>query len=149
MTFLEASKWDCAVSEKTSWRASYDVFDFKGKFEVTKIKPIMTSSDKWFIVDYGDNWYGLKSGDGISRGVPEGSIERWKELILAMRSEEEFYANRLAYEPGIGISSPKNTNHPSEKFKTDDDANLIELLLNDPSEWREDNSRGKLALRVI
>lgn len=108
---------------------------------MTKTKPITTSPDKWFIVDYGDNWYGLKSGDGISRGVPEGSIEQWRELILSMRNKGEFYLRRLAYEPGIGISSPKNTNHSSEKFKTDD-ADLIESLLNNPSEWREDNLKG-------
>lgn len=97
-------------------------------------KSITTSPDKWFIVYYGDNWYGLKAGDKIVRGVPEGSFEQWVELIQSMRNKEEFYSTRLRYEPGIGISSSRNTNDVSEKFKTDD-ADFIQLLLNNPSEW--------------
>lgn len=113
-------------------------------------KPITISPTSWFIVKYDDDdWYGLKAGDGISRGVPEGRMSDWLELVQSMSDKEEFHTTRLAYYPNsneegyfIGISSPRNTNHSSEAFNTKD-AKLIISLLNDPRKWREDNLKGE------
>lgn len=111
--------------------------------------PITISSSSWFIVKYDDDWYGLKAGDGISRGVPEGRMSDWLELVQSMRDKEDFYTKRLAYYPKlsndgchVGISSPRNTNDASEAFNIHD-ANLIMSLLNDPRKWREDNLKGE------
>lgn len=108
-------------------------------------KPITISPTFWFIVKYDEDWYGLKAGDGIPRGVPEGRMSDWLELIQSMKDKEEFHTKRLAYYPKlndegyhVGISSPRNTNDASEAFDIHD-ANLIMLLLNDPREWRDDN----------
>jgi len=110
---------------------------------------ITISSSSWFIVRYDDDWFGLKAGDGISRGVPEGRMSDWLELVQSMRDKEEFYTKRLAYYPKlnddgcyIGISSPRNTNHESEAFVIHD-ADLIMSLLNDPREWRDDDLKGE------
>jgi hypothetical protein len=111
--------------------------------------PITTSPNSWFIVDYDDDWFGLKAGDGISRGVPEGRMSDWLELVQSMRDKEEFHTKRLAYHPKlndegyyVGITSPRNTNHESEAFVIHD-ANFIMSLLNDPRKWLENNLKGE------
>mgnify|MGYP001077646910 CR=1 FL=1 len=111
--------------------------------------PITISSSSWFIVKYDDDWFGLKADDGISRGVPEGRMSDWLELVESMRDKEEFHTKRLAYHPKlkdegyyVGISSPRNTNHESEAFVIHD-ADFIMSLLNDLREWRDDDLKGE------
>lgn len=101
----------------------------------------MKEKSKWFMVKYSNELYGLKAGDGIQRGVPEGSKEEWLELINAMKNKEEYNETRLAYIPGKGIYSPRNTNSNNDIFKTSD-ANLIKILLDNSFEWAENNLPG-------
>mgnify|MGYP003473105641 CR=1 FL=1 len=112
-----------------------------------KPNPINTPKTEWFIVYYGESdnwdWNGLKANDGLSRGVPEGPKSLWREIIYAIRNNVEFSEKRLAYTPGEGIYSPRNTNCESECFKVDSkDADLIEYLLNNPSSYRDDDLKG-------
>ena len=83
------------------------------------------------------------ANDGLSRGIPEGPKSLWLELISAIKNNEEFSEKRLAYTPGEGIYSPRNTNDDSEKFYIDEnDVEWLELLLNNPTSWREDKLKG-------
>lgn len=96
----------------------------------------MNDPHTWFCYESG-SWYGLKRGDGVRRGVPEGTREQWDEVVAAIRTGGEFYSKRLAYFPERGIFSPRNTNRDEDAFRTDD-ADLIVYLLDHPQEWRED-----------
>ena len=112
-----------------------------------KPNPILTSKEEWFIVHYGEkdgwDWYGLLANDGLSRGIPEGPKSSWLELISAIKDNEEFSEKRLAYTPGEGIYSPRSTNDASEKFYFDEnDVEWLELLLDNPTSWREDNLKA-------
>ena len=100
----------------------------------------MKPTPEWHMVNYGDDWYGLKAGDGIRRGVPEGTSSQWAEVVSAMRTGGAWSDRRLKYAHGWGIWSPRNTNDSCDIFQTDD-ADLIERLLAASQEWREDGLR--------
>ena len=104
--------------------------------------------ETWFMVVYyfgnpdprSDGWYGLKAGDGVQRGIPEGSRTEWKALIDALRgTDPDIYIHkRLAWSNTIGIFSPRNTNEGEDVFKGLDRlelADLLENLLANAVEW--------------
>jgi hypothetical protein len=101
-------------------------------------RPVVTPPTEWYIVDYGDDLLGLKAGDGVARGVPEGSKAQWLELIDSIRAgtEDALFCRRLAYDPHLGIYSPRNTNDESEYFNTVD-ADLITRLLTNAQPYGE------------
>lgn len=106
-----------------------------------------TTAASWFMVEYciGDpdlrpnGFYGLKAGDGVQRGVPEGSRTEWTALIDALRgADPDIYIHkRLAWSSTIGVFSPRNTNLGEDVFKLDrsDLADLLENLLANAVEW--------------
>lgn len=92
----------------------------------------------WFMVRYDGGSFGLKKGDGVNRGVPEGPRDLWTSIIEAIRTGGSWHSTRLAYSPEEGITSPRNTNYDHDAFHTID-ADLIVYLLDHPQEWREDH----------
>lgn len=92
---------------------------------------------KWYMVDYGNNHFGLKMGDEKLRGIPEGTKEEWLDLIKCISNNIGYYKKRLAYFPYesirqelAGIFSPRNTNYLIDCFIIEEqDAKLIESLL--------------------
>ena len=100
------------------------------------------STSSWFIVDYEEDHYGLKGGDGVVRGVPEGSLAEWHDLLEGIRagSSEVYIHKRLAYDCERGIYSPHNSSE-DVCFHMDDPvalADLVASLLLTPSVWAED-----------
>lgn len=96
-------------------------------------------TSSWFIVDYEKDHYGLKGGDGVSRGVPEGSLAEWQALLDGIRANlpEVIIHKRLAYDRERGIYSRRNSND-DVCFRMDDPvslANLVASLLLTPSAW--------------
>ena len=102
------------------------------------VAPLPPSSE-WFIANYEIRgvWLGLLAGDGVERGVPEGSPEEWRRLLLAMRAGREFRLKRLSFLPGRGIGRGRVVLFPTT------DAEFVRGLLNAPRPWREDGKRGE------
>lgn len=111
-------------------------------------------STEWFMLDYDlggrvladARWYGLKRGDGVVRGVPEGTRTEWQALIAGLRgrSPDIRVSNRLAWSPEDGVYSPRNTN-PGEFVFTGlsrlDLADLIEQLIATAVDWTPDGKK--------
>lgn len=88
------------------------------------------SAESWFVVDYDRDWFGLKGGDGVCRGVPEGTRQDWSDLISGIRAQETevWVHRRLAYSKEQGVHSPRNSNE-DVCFHCADPTQLADILL--------------------
>ena len=82
-----------------------------------------------YLDKYDADWWGVKRyGQSPTFGVPEGTLEEWRETAEAMIAGTKSKCKRLAYKDGR-VWSPRNTNRIEDRISVSDPVAVGKWLL--------------------